>query len=233
MSDPETLRERAAASINHPLTRALLVLTFATGLIDAVSFLALGEVFTANQTGNIILLGLGVAGSGGLEVVGPLISLLAFIAGAFAGGVLGTRLGDRHPRHMAVSLGIETGLVAAAAVVAAAADLHPGGTSADVVIALLAGAMGCRTATVRWVGVPDLPTTVNTLGLTGLVAESPAAGGSGRGSVRRGVAILAMLAGAIAGALLLDASVALPLAASAVLALAVWGVYVPAARRGI
>jgi uncharacterized membrane protein YoaK (UPF0700 family) len=47
------------ASVRHPLTRALLALTFTTGLIDAVSYLALGRVFTANMTGNIVLLGFG------------------------------------------------------------------------------------------------------------------------------------------------------------------------------
>ena len=53
----------AARSIRHPLARALLVLTFSTGLVDAVSYLGLGRVFTANMTGNIVLLGFGIAGS--------------------------------------------------------------------------------------------------------------------------------------------------------------------------
>ena len=52
--------------MRHPLARALLVLTFTTGLVDAVSYLALGRVFTANMTGNVVLLGFGIAGSGGL-----------------------------------------------------------------------------------------------------------------------------------------------------------------------
>lgn len=43
------------------LTRTLLVLTFVTGILDAVSFLALGQVFAAMQTGNVIFLGLGSA----------------------------------------------------------------------------------------------------------------------------------------------------------------------------
>jgi hypothetical protein len=47
----------AAGTLRHPLTRALLVLTFTTGLVDAVSFLGLGHVFTTNMIGNIVLLG--------------------------------------------------------------------------------------------------------------------------------------------------------------------------------
>jgi uncharacterized membrane protein YoaK (UPF0700 family) len=39
-------------------TAGLLLLTFATGLVDAVSVLELGHVFVANKTGNIIFLGL-------------------------------------------------------------------------------------------------------------------------------------------------------------------------------
>ena len=62
-SDPDSLK-RAARSIRHPLARALSVLTFTTGPVDAVRFLGLGHVFTANMTGNIVFLGFGIAGSG-------------------------------------------------------------------------------------------------------------------------------------------------------------------------
>src|SRR5437867_9685930 len=96
---------------------ALIALTFTTGLIDAVSYLGLGRVFTANMTGNIVLLGFGIAGSGGLPVVAPVVSLGAFLAGSAVGGVLAARTADRHARHVARALGIETGLVLAAAIV--------------------------------------------------------------------------------------------------------------------
>src|SRR6201985_22274 len=93
----ETALRRAAASLRHPLTRALLALTFTTGLVDAVSYLALGRVFTANMTGNVVLLGFGIAGSGGLPVVAPIVSLCAFLVGAGGGGVLVRRLAESHP----------------------------------------------------------------------------------------------------------------------------------------
>ena len=67
----QELARRAAASVRHPLSVALLTLTFTTGLIDAPSYLGLGHVFTANMTGNIVLLGFGIAGTGGLPVVPP------------------------------------------------------------------------------------------------------------------------------------------------------------------
>jgi uncharacterized membrane protein YoaK (UPF0700 family) len=207
------------------------VLTLTTGLVDAVSYLGLGRVFTANMTGNIVLLGFGIAGSGGLPVVAPVVSLVSFLVGAGGGGVLAKRMGERHPQHVARALGFEVVLIGAAAVVAAAVNVRARAFSGDVVIALLALAMGLRNATVRRIGVPDLTTTVLTMTLTGLAADSPLAGGSGKGSVRRIAAVLAMFAGAVFGALLLKTSMVLPLAAAAGLALATWLLYVPAARR--
>ena len=225
------LKQRAAASIRHPLSRALLALTFTTGFVDAASYLGLGHVFTANMTGNVVLLGFGIAGGNGLPVLAPLVSLAAFLAGSLAGGVLAARLGERHPVHLARALAIEVALIAAAAVIAAAISVHPGTVAAGVVIALLAFAMGVRNATVRRIAVPDLTTTVLTMTLTGLAADSPLAGGTGKGSTRRVAAVLAMLTGACAGALLLKTSLCVPLIAAAVLALVTWLVYIPAARR--
>ncbi len=227
----EDALKRGVASVRHPLTRALLVLTFTTGLIDAVSYLALGRVFTANMTGNIVLLGFGIAGSGGLPVIAPIVSLAAFLVGAAAGGVLVKRLDKRHPALVARALGIEVSLLAAAAVVAATASVHPGDAAAYVLITLMALAMGVRNAVVRRIAVPDLTTTVLTMTLTGLAADSRLAGGSGKGSSRKVGAVLAMLAGALSGALLLKTSVYAPLAVASVLALATTLVYVPAAVR--
>src|SRR3954454_21171582 len=150
------------------LVRALLALTFTTGLVDAVSYLGLGRVFTANMTGNIVLLGFGVAGAGGLPVLAPLISLGAFVVGAAAGGVLAKRMGDRHATHVARALALEVSLIGIAAIVAAVVDVQPSAASGDVLIVLLALAMGVRNATVRKIGVGGLTTTVLTLTLTGL-----------------------------------------------------------------
>jgi uncharacterized membrane protein YoaK (UPF0700 family) len=228
--DEEALK-RGVTSVRHPLTRALLALTFTTGLVDAVSYLALGRVFAANMTGNIVLLGFGIAGSGGLPVVAPVISLASFLLGAGVGGVLVRRMGDCHPSLVARALGIEASLIAVAAVVAAATSVRPGNASAYLLIAVMAFALGVRNAAVRRIGVPDLTTTVLTMTLTGLAADSSLSGGSGQGSVRRLAAVLAMLAGALCGALLLKIQAWVPLALAAVLALATWLVYVPAALR--
>src|SRR5947199_1545568 len=150
----EALR-RGVASIRHPLSRALLALTFTTGLVDAVSYLGLGRVFTANMTGNVVLLGFGITGSGGLPVLAPLISLGAFVFGSAAGGVLAQRTAERHRLHVASALVVEVGLICLSAVLALAVTIRPNRFSGDLLIALLALAMGTRNATVRRLGVPD------------------------------------------------------------------------------
>src|ERR1700759_324591 len=65
---------------------ALLALTAVTGLVDAVSYLSLGRVFTANMTGNIVLLGFATARVSGLSIARSLTALLSFLVGAILGG---------------------------------------------------------------------------------------------------------------------------------------------------
>jgi uncharacterized membrane protein YoaK (UPF0700 family) len=209
----------AAASLKHPLTLSLLTLTFTTGLIDAASYLGLGRVFTANMTGNVVLLGFGIAGAAGLPVVAPLISLAAFLLGAASGGVLAQRIGGRHQVYLRAALLIEFTLIATAAVLAAVIDVHPNRFSGDAIVVLLAFAMGIRNSAVRRIAVPDLTTTVLTQTLTGLASDSRLAGGTGKGTARRVSAAATMLAGAVVGALMVKTSLSLPLSCAAVIAL--------------
>jgi uncharacterized membrane protein YoaK (UPF0700 family) len=220
------------SSLRHPLTRSLLLLTLTTGLVDAATYLGLGHVFSANMTGNIVLLGFGLAGSGGLPVVGPLVSLAAFLVGAGAGGRLGRMLGADRRRHLLTALAIEAGLVLLAAAWAAGVDVRAGAFSGDLVIALLALGMGVRNATVRRFAVPDLTTTVLTMTLTGLAADSTVFGGTGAGTSRRAAAVAAMLVGAIIGALLLKASLTLVLVVAAALAGATLVAYAELVKPG-
>jgi len=211
----------AMATVRHPLARTMLALTFTTGLVDAASYLGLDHVFTANMTGNVVLLGFGIAGSGHLPVIAPLVSLAAFLLGAGVGGAFGARFADRYRRYLSWALTVEICGVATAAVLAAALNVRPNAPSGDIIVATLAFAMGVRNAAVRRIALPDLTTTVLTMTLTALSAEMPLFGGSGHGTTRRVSAVSAMLAGAIVGALLLKSSLALPLVLAAVIALCV------------
>src|SRR3989449_5799668 len=84
----------------------LLVLTVTTGLIDAVSVLGLGRVFTANMTGNIVFLGFALAGQPGFSRLRSLAALLAFLVGAVIGGRLGARLAGSQRRWLFAVAGV-------------------------------------------------------------------------------------------------------------------------------
>jgi uncharacterized membrane protein YoaK (UPF0700 family) len=231
MAATQSRAQRAAGNINHPLTRALLALTFTTGLVDGVSYLGLGHVFTANMTGNIVLLGFGLVGGYHLPVLAPIVSLVAFLVGSGFGGELAKRRSAQHALHASWALAIETALLSLTMLLAAVKPPHAGQFAGYLVIALLALAMGVRNATVRKIAVPDLTTTVLTMTLTGLAADSKLAGGDGKGSVRRVAAVATMLLGALVGALELKLSIVLPLGTAAAIAALTWLIYVPSARR--
>ena len=94
----------------------LQAMTFTTGIVDAASFLALGHVFSANMTGNVVFLGFGLAGAPGLSVPGSLVALVCFAAGAAAGGRISVARSARAFAAEAIVLlaaaGLALGLVA-------------------------------------------------------------------------------------------------------------------------
>ncbi len=65
---------------------ALLGMTMVTGLVDAVSYLSLGRVFTANMTGNLLVLAFSMAHVSGLSIARSSTALLSFLVGAIFGG---------------------------------------------------------------------------------------------------------------------------------------------------
>jgi uncharacterized membrane protein YoaK (UPF0700 family) len=195
--------------------RILLGLTLLSGLVDAVCYLGLGHVFTANMTGNIVILGFAAAGAPGFSVPASLTSLLVFLAGAVAGGRISKHISPRS-RRLSLAIGCEAAFVAAAAVVASLASTVAAGWGRYTVIAILAFAMGIRNAVIRHLAIPDMTTTVLTQTLTGLAADSSLAGGDNPRAGRRATAVAAMLAGAVLGAALyLHRGPGLPLAIAA------------------
>lgn len=201
---------------SSPLPPLLLLLSVTTGLVDAVSVLGLGKVFTANMTGNIVFLGFAAAGTPGFTVAPYLVALGAFLAGALVAGRVGTHLaGQPLRRWLVVAAVIEAVLFGVAAGIAAwagAMGMLPE-TSVFAIIALTAIAMGFRNATIRQLKVPDLTTTVLTLTLTGIAADSHIAGGRNPNIGRRLAAVAAILLGALVGALLVNRTgLAIPLA---------------------
>jgi len=222
----------ARGTRHGPLPPLLVGLTVVTGLVDAFSYLVLGHVFVANMTGNVVFLGFALAGAPGFSIVASAAALAAFWCGAFAGGFIRTRSGGHRGRHLSAAASIQSVFVAAAVVLAA---LSPNPATAGYrypLIVLLGAAMGIQNATARHLAVPDLTTTVLTLTLTGTAADTNIAGGQGSKAGRRTIALIAMFAGALAGALLVrHVAIALPLAI-ALVALVVIAVVARMAGRG-
>jgi uncharacterized membrane protein YoaK (UPF0700 family) len=190
------------AGRHGPLPPLLLAMTVVTGLVDAFSYLLLGHVFVANMTGNVVLLGFALAGAPGFSVTASLTALAAFGCGAMAGGRLVSRLGANRGRLLSAAAAAQTVLLAASVALAAVTTTPVSAGYRYTLIVLLGVAMGTQNAATRALAVPDLTTTVLTLTLTGLAADSAAAGGKGARAGRRLLSVAAMLAGALAGALL-------------------------------
>jgi uncharacterized membrane protein YoaK (UPF0700 family) len=198
----------------------LLLLTAATGLVDAVSYIGLGHVFTANMTGNVVLLGFAFVGTPGLSVFRSLTALVAFLIGGVLGGRIFTRLAAiSTTRWITASFGSEAIFLLAATAVSVGFRPLINVFRLYVLIVLTGLAMGVRNATVRKLAVPDLTTTVLTLTISGLAADSSLAGGSNPRWQRRVLSILVMLSGAALGARLSRLCLALPLGLATVSAL--------------
>jgi uncharacterized membrane protein YoaK (UPF0700 family) len=187
-------------------------------VIDATSFLALGGVFSAMMTGNVVFLGLGLSGSADASVVGPLVAMAAFVTASALAALLARREGGPvFGTHVANV--VEICLLAAACCIAATMHLDATGPSGYATLALLAAAMGWRTTNVRALGSVNVPTAV--LNLT-MLAGSPGAGPAGLADLRpRVLALACFLGGAAAGGLLLRIDAWVPLAAAVVVSLLV------------
>ncbi|BBY63742.1 YoaK family protein [Mycolicibacterium helvum] len=179
---------------------ALLLLTFATGLVDAVSVLVLGHVFVANMTGNVVFLGFWFVPHSGVDMIAAILSFVSFL--------VGTVLGGRFARHfdyevrvwLTAALGSEVVLLGVLAVLAGTGvvDYHDNGKL--ILIAGLALTFGAQNAAARQFGVQELSTTVLTSTLVGIGVDSRLAGGSGARQKLRFSVVATLCAGAMVGA---------------------------------
>lgn len=185
---------------------ALLALTMVTGLVDAVSYLRLGRVFVANMTGNVVFLGFSADPHSGLSPTTSVIAIGGFLLGALAGGRAAHALAARPDRWVVTAFAAEAALLSLVAILTGISVLPLAGGGSYAAVVLLAAALGLQNSTVRHLGAADLTTTVLTLTLTGLAADSPLAAGSGAKAKvpRRLGSVAAMLVGAAAGAAVLQ-----------------------------
>jgi uncharacterized membrane protein YoaK (UPF0700 family) len=167
--------ERVSRQVTSVRDWLLAALTVSSGAVDAISFLALGKIFTAFMTGNFAFLGMGLAGHPGAPRV---VSVLASMAG-FAGGVyLGTQIIKRSSQSAAHAGGQATGVVWPRLTTFAlgislvphlcflaiwfATSGQPGDNLVPVLLAVWALAMGNQSAAVRKLNVGGIFTTAAT-----------------------------------------------------------------------
>jgi uncharacterized membrane protein YoaK (UPF0700 family) len=192
----------ARNSKHGPLPPLLVAMTFVTGLVDAFSYLLLGHVFVANMTGNVVLLGFALVGAPGFSVAASVVSMASFAFGALVGGRVGARYATHRGHLLTTAATLQAAFLVAGLLLAVRASTPITDGYRYPLIAVLAIAMGIQNAAARKLAVPDLTTTVLTLTITGMAADSRLAGGPGSKAGRRLVAVAAMLCGAVVGAAL-------------------------------
>ena len=200
------IRETIAPGRNGrhgPLPPVLISMTLVTGLVDAFSYLVLGHVFVANMTGNVVFLGFALAGAPGFSVTASLAAVAAFALGALLGGKLGSRHSDHRGRLHSSAAAIQALFLAVSVILAIMSSSPLAAGYRYGLIAVLGISMGIQNAAARKIAIPDLTTTVLTLTITGIAADSKLAGGSGSQAGRRLLAVATMLAGALLGAALI------------------------------
>ena len=190
-----------ASPVSQRLTVVgLLLLTFATGLVDAISVLVLGHVFVANMTGNVIFLGFWFVPHSGVDMTAAVVAFVSFLVGTVMGGRFARHLDYEVRVWLTAALGTEVVLMTALAVLAGAGVLDYHDNRKLIIIAGLAVTFGAQNAAARQFGIQELSTTVLTSTIVGIGVDSRLAGGTGhREKLRYGV-VLTMLGGAAVGA---------------------------------
>jgi len=136
----------------------LLTLTAITGLVDAVSYLKLGNVFVANMTGNVVFLGFGLTQKTSISATASLVAIATFLLGALGGGRIARHHGAHRGHHQAIAATIGlAGFLVALLICLRWGYEAPG--PRDLLIATLAAALGVQNATARALAVPGLTTT--------------------------------------------------------------------------
>lgn len=153
-----------------PRRRTILLFTWAAGCVDAIVYMA-GHVFTANMTGNAVLLGISLGTNLSMATVRSLVALITFILGVLAGAVL---VGEQ--THRIPWKGIRIAAIVEMMVMAmftAVFFLPFPLTNEGIVVALIvlsAFAMGLQSATVKRLNLPGIATTYITGTMTSLIS---------------------------------------------------------------
>ena len=206
--------------IRHLHVWLMMALTVVTGALDAVGYLGLDRVFTGNMTGNVVILGMGIAAEEGLPVAGPLIALIGYVTGAaIVGGLIRGRVRAWTP-VVTATICVNAVILAAVATVLLLVPVPGqslGGVAAAATIALV---MGAQASIARFLAVTDMTTVVVTSTITSYASETLFTGGLAWFTHRRLWAVVAIFAGALAGGLMMKLHISVPVYVAAAVTLA-------------
>ncbi len=159
--------------MNHhgsPKRRTILLFTWAAGCVDAIVYI-IAHVFTANMTGNAVLLGISLARELSVATVHSLVALVTFTAGVVAGSILvGERVHGIPWKGVRIAAIMETVVLALFAAVFFLPLPHTSETSLELLISLSGFAMGIQSATVKRLNLPGIATTYITGTMTSLIS---------------------------------------------------------------
>lgn len=192
-----------ASPVSERLTvAALLLLTFATGLVDAISVLILGHVFVANMTGNVIFLGFWFVPHSDVDLTAALVAFVSFMVGAAMGGRLARRLDHDVRLWLTAAMSFEVVALLVLSLLAGTGILQYHDSGRLILISGLAVVFGGQSMAARRFGIQELSTTVLTATIVGIGADSRLAGGTGEREKLRYAVVFTMLSGAALGATL-------------------------------
>jgi uncharacterized membrane protein YoaK (UPF0700 family) len=184
----------------------LLALTFLAGSVDVIGYVALGRVFTANMTGNLVLLGISAGQGQPPLALRSTVALVGFALGALiAGRITGGQAATAAiwPARVTLALWAEMVLLGAFLVGWRLSDAGTSPGAVEPLLAVSAAAMGVQSAAARQLAVSNVSTTYVTGTLTSLMTELAAL--SAPAGWRRWLQVLAaLLVGAVVGAVALS-----------------------------
>ncbi|WGX96002.1 YoaK family protein [Nocardioides sp. L-11A] len=182
-----------------------VLLCLTSGSLDAISFLALGEVFASVMTGNVVFSGIALVSGDGAVLLACALALCSYVAGVVVGSRLaaspGAEVEGQHwPPGVTRALRCQLGLMLLLCLGWVLADPAAHDEARLALLAGSAGAMGIQGAAVRRLGV-----TVSTTYMTGAlttVIESVALGkGLPPGERAAALGLVLLCVGAAIGAL--------------------------------
>jgi uncharacterized membrane protein YoaK (UPF0700 family) len=194
--------------LTNTFEAVLMLLTVSSGVVDAISFLTFGKVFTAFMTGNLVFLGIGAAGAfhpGGPDMPRVCIVIVAFTVGVYLASWL-IRL-SRRSRSSAYTVVVSLAGVLVVELIFLigwiAAGSNPSGGVLTVLATIAAVAMGMQSAAVGALDVKGVFTTAVTATLINLSREAADRRVSDTDPARMARILVCLVAGAAVGGILL------------------------------